>query len=321
VELPELTVVIGLIVLAVAGLVALRWRTPTRIDDIEPAVTSQAGLGAALRRVWGQGPDEGTWQGLEEMLLAADVGVGTTERVIEGVREARPESFDEAREALAGQLMAELADRDRRLHLRGSPAVVLVVGVNGTGKTTTIAKLARHLMDEGRSVVLAAADTFRAAAGEQLTVWGERVGAPVVTGQQGGDPAAVAHDAVTSARAKGADVVLIDSAGRLHSKKDLMAELAKIHRVAGGDRGVDEVLLVIDATSGQNVLSQVSVFMEAVPVSGLVLTKLDGTARGGIVISVERELDVPVKLVGVGEGVDDLVPFAPRSFVESLLEV
>ncbi|MBW3666857.1 MAG: signal recognition particle-docking protein FtsY, partial [Actinobacteria bacterium] len=252
-------------------------------------------------------------------LLGADVGVATTRRIIEKLQSERPADFEEARALLADELIAEMAGRDRQLHLDGAPASVLVVGVNGTGKTTTIAKLAKRLMDQGRTVVLAAADTFRAAAGEQLATWGERVGAQVVRGQQGGDPAAVAYDAVSSARSRGADVVVIDSAGRLHSRKDLMAELAKIHRVAGGEQGMDEVLLVIDATSGQNVLAQVSVFTAAVPVSGLVLTKLDGTARGGIVIAVEKDLDVPVKLVGVGEGLDDLVAFDPRTFVDSLL--
>lgn len=320
VDLALYIVIVVLLVLVVAGLVALRWRKPPRVVGVEPTAAPQTGLGAALRRVWGAGPDETTWDKLEETLLAADVGVETTGRILEAVRSARPTSFEEARRVLADHLMAEMAGRDRELRLDGSPARVLVVGVNGTGKTTTIAKLAKRLMDQGKTVVLAAADTFRAAAGEQLGTWGERIGAHVVTGQPGGDPAAVAHDGVSSARAKGADAVLIDSAGRLHARKDLMAELAKIHRVAGGEE-VDEVLLVIDATSGQNVMSQVRVFTEAVPVSGLVLTKLDGTARGGIVIAVEQDLDIPVKLVGVGEGIDDLVPFDPANFVESLLEV
>jgi fused signal recognition particle receptor len=273
-----------------------------------------------LRRVWGVGPDASTWERLEEALIAADVGVDTAERVIAGVRAAQPTNFEKAREGMAELLVAEMAGRDRTLHLDGSPATVLVVGVNGTGKTTTIAKLASSLMGEGRSVLLAAADTFRAAAGEQLQVWADRVGSPVVAGQRGGDPAAVAFDAVSSARAKGIDVVLIDSAGRLHDRKDLMAELAKIHRVVASESGVPETLLVIDATSGQNVVSQVRVFTEAVPVTGLVLTKMDGTARGGVVVTVERELDVPVKLIGVGERLDDLVSFEPRSFVTSLLE-
>lgn len=320
-DLPVVIVIVVLAVLVVAGLVALRYRKPPRIAGVPPTAAPQAGLGAALRRAWGAGPDEETWGRLEEILLAADVGVGTTQRVLDTLKRSQPSEFEEARRLLADQLLDEMAGQDRSLNLDGAPARILVVGVNGTGKTTTIAKLAKILMDQGKSVVLAAADTFRAAAGEQLETWGERLGAPVVTGQQGGDPAAVAYDAVSSARAKGADVVLIDSAGRLHSRKDLMAELAKIHRVAGGERGMDEVLLVIDATSGQNVVSQVRVFTEAVPVSGLVLTKLDGTARGGIVIAVERDLDVPVKLVGVGEDIDDLVPFDPRRFVDSLVEV
>jgi fused signal recognition particle receptor len=320
VDLPVVVIVVTLVVLLAVGLVVLRYRKPPRIEGIEPTAAPQVGLGAALRRVWGSGPDDTTWERLEETLIAADVGVETTERVIAGVRSAAPADFEQARDALTELLIAEMAGRDRELHLEGSPATVLVVGVNGTGKTTTIAKLAKRLIDQGSSVLLAAADTFRAAAGEQLRAWADRVGAPVVTGQQGGDPAAVAYDAVASARAKEIDVVLIDSAGRLHDRKDLIAELAKIHRVAGGEAGVAETLLVIDATSGQNVVSQVRVFADSVPVTGLVLTKLDGTARGGVVVSVEKDLDLPVKMIGVGEGLGDLIPFDPRSFVRSLLE-
>ncbi|MEX1135239.1 MAG: signal recognition particle-docking protein FtsY, partial [Acidimicrobiia bacterium] len=227
----------------------------------------------------------------------------------------------EVRTQLARQLRLELGDKERELHLVGDPSVILVVGVNGTGKTTTIAKLAARLEGEGKKVILAAADTFRAAAGAQLQTWGDRLAVDVVGGQEGGDPASVAFDAINSARAKGVDVVIVDTAGRLHAKKNLMAEMSKIHRVAAGERGtVDEVLLVLDATAGQNGIAQVREFSEAVPVSGIVLTKLDGTAKGGIVIAIERQLGVPVKLVGVGEGIDDLVRFDPDRFVEDLLE-
>jgi fused signal recognition particle receptor len=317
-------------ILFVLGFVLLvRRRAPeetvarSREPDVRPSKVGRSAvvLGAALRRAWGAGLDGNTWKELEEALLGADVGIEATTSVVAGVRDTNPESAAEARQALARQLRAELGDKDRGLHLVGSPAVILVVGVNGTGKTTTIAKLAARLKDDQKSVVLAAADTFRAGAAAQLQTWGDRLGVPVVSGQEGGDPASVAFDAIGSARAKEADVVIVDTAGRLHGKKNLMAELAKIHRVASGDRGeVDEVLLVLDATGGQNGVTQVREFTAAVPVSGIVLTKLDGTAKGGIVIAVERQLGVPVKLIGLGEGIDDLVPFDPDRFVADLLE-
>jgi fused signal recognition particle receptor len=256
---------------------------------------------------------------IEEALLGADVGVDATAGIISGLRAARPLTASEAIGALRSGLIAELSGKDRGLALEGNPAIILVVGVNGTGKTTTIAKLAKRLSDAGKNVVLGAADTFRAAAGEQLRAWGARVGVPVVTGQQGGDPASVAFDTLESARAKEADIVIVDTAGRLHGKKNLMAELTKIHRVSGGDR-VGEVLLVLDATLGQNGLAQAREFSVAVPITGIVLTKLDGTAKGGIVMAVERYLGVPVKFVGLGEGLDDLEPFDPVNFVDSLLE-
>ena len=282
---------------------------------------SAAALGISLRRAWGSGLDEHTWEDLEEALLGADVGLESTASVVAGVKAAAPETPEQARRALATQLRGELGDKNRELHLEGDPAVILVVGVNGTGKTTTIAKLAARLQRSGREVVLAAGDTFRAAAGAQLGTWGERLGVKVVSGQEGGDPASVAFDAIESARARGDDVVIVDTAGRLHAKKNLMAELGKIHRVASGDRGVvDEVLLVLDATGGQNGVIQVREFSSAVPISGIVLTKLDGTAKGGIVIAIERQLGVPIKFVGLGEGIDDLVPFDPDSFVSDLLE-
>jgi len=279
-------------------------------------------LGASLRQVLrSRGVGEQTWAEVEEALLAADVGVDASSAIVRAVRLARPENADQAQMQLARQLRLELGEKERELHLAGGPSVILVVGVNGTGKTTTIAKLASRLGGDGKKVVLAAADTFRAAAGAQLQTWGDRLGVDVVGGQEGGDPASVAFDAVNSARAKGADVVIVDTAGRLHAKKNLMAEMSKIHRVAAGERGtVDEVLLVLDATAGQNGITQVREFSEAVPVSGIVLTKLDGTAKGGIVIAIERQLGVPVKLVGVGEGIDDLIPFDPDRFVDELLE-
>jgi fused signal recognition particle receptor len=322
-----LVVLVAIVLAAVAITVAVRRRGAEPAEQVETTTRprrlgkSAAALGASLRRAWGGGVDEHTWVELEEALLAADVGLEATTSVVEGVKAARPETVDEAREVLAGRLRAELGQKDRDLHLEGSPSVVLVVGVNGTGKTTTIAKLASRLVGSGKSVVLAAGDTFRAAAGAQLEAWGERLGVAVVSGQDGGDPAAVAFDAIGSARAKGADVVIVDTAGRLHAKKNLMAELGKIHHVASGDRGeVDEVLLVLDATGGQNGVTQVREFSTAVPLSGVVLTKLDGTAKGGIVIAVERQLGVPVKFVGLGEGIDDLVPFDPDVYVSELLE-
>jgi fused signal recognition particle receptor len=315
---------VGVLVLVVIAAVYLmradRGATEEPGAAAPPRVTG-GGFGASLRRALGGGVGDETWSALEEALLAADVGVEATEAIVGGVRSAHPETAGDARRHLARLLRAELGDRDRELTLTGNPAVILVVGVNGTGKTTTIAKLAAMLDAGGKEVVLAAADTFRAAAGAQLQTWGDRLGVVVVQGQEGGDPASVAFDAIGSARAKGADVVIVDTAGRLHAKKNLMSELAKIHRVTSGDRGeVDEVLLVLDATAGQNGITQVEEFSDAVPVSGIVLTKLDGTARGGIVIAIERRLGVPVKFVGLGEGLEDLVPFDPDRFVAELLE-
>jgi fused signal recognition particle receptor len=317
---------VTLVIAVVVVLLVLRNRTvPIESPDEASAAAGgsvQGSLGASLRRVFRSGGvDEQTWADLEEAMLAADVGVDATAAVVKGVRSAHPETADQARQQVANQLRLELGDKPRELVLTGKPAVILVVGVNGTGKTTTIAKIAARLKDEGKKVILAAADTFRAAAGAQLQTWGDRLGVDVVGGQEGGDPASVAFDAISSARAKNADVVIIDTAGRLHAKKNLMAEMSKIYRVAAGDQGtIDEVLLVLDATAGQNGIAQVREFSEAVPVSGIVLTKLDGTARGGIVIAIERELGVPVKLVGVGEGLGDMVPFDPDSFVKDLME-
>ncbi|HVR77846.1 MAG TPA: signal recognition particle-docking protein FtsY [Acidimicrobiia bacterium] len=325
-----LAIVVVLGILVAIGLVLLvRRRSPERTSPGQPGPDrpspkisrATAALGAGLRRAWGSGLDEDTWKGLEEALLAADVGVEATTAVVAGVRASHPETASEARQALTRRLRAEFGEKDRALHLVGSPAVILVVGVNGTGKTTSIAKLAALLGRNHKSVLLAAGDTFRAGAAAQLETWGDRLGVPVVSGQEGGDPASVAFDAVESGRARGADVVIVDTAGRLHGKKNLMAELGKIHRVASGGRGaVDEVLLVLDATAGQNGVIQVREFTAAVPVSGIVLTKLDGTAKGGIVIAVERQLGVPIKFVGLGEGIDDLVPFDPDGFVADLLE-
>ncbi|MGH3649821.1 MAG: signal recognition particle-docking protein FtsY [Acidimicrobiia bacterium] len=316
-----LIVVVGLVVVAlvVGFLLWKRRASETAGQETAVARPPSSALGSAIRRALGSGLDETTWNATEEALLAADVGVEASSEIVAALRRSSPGTVEEARATMRSTLAKELHGQERGLALAGSPAVILVVGVNGTGKTTTIAKLAKGLTDSGRTVTLGAADTFRAAAGEQLEIWGERLGVQVVRGEEGGDAASVAYDALSSARAKGVDVVIIDTAGRLHAKKNLMAELEKIHRVTGGDR-VDEVLLVLDATAGQNGLAQVREFSEAVPLSGIVLTKLDGTARGGIVIAVERSLGVPVKFVGVGEGLDDLLAFDPDSFVDSLLE-
>jgi fused signal recognition particle receptor len=276
--------------------------------------------------------DEDAWEEVEDALLSADVGVAATAEVVDRLRTRTKVlgtgSEGELRALLADELVTALRpDMDRTLHTvphgDGRPAVLLVVGVNGTGKTTTCGKIARLLVADGRTVLLGAADTFRAAAADQLETWASRVGAKVVRGPEGGDPASVAFDAVKqgteTGEELGVDTVIIDTAGRLHTKVGLMDELGKVKRVVEKQGEVDETLLVLDATTGQNGVVQARVFTEAVDVTGIVLTKLDGTAKGGIVISVQRELGIPVKLIGLGEGPDDLAPFEPESFVDALL--
>lgn len=282
-------------------------------------------LGDRLADALGHAPDEDTWDDVEAALIQADVGVDVATQVTEDLkgkaRERRITSADEVRGLLAEELISLFdTERDRGLafHPEGT-TVWLIVGVNGTGKTTTIGKLARDLTERGRSVALAAADTFRAAADEQLSVWADRAGAQLVKHQPGADPGAVAFDAYKFARARDLDVLLIDTAGRLHTKTPLMDELGKVRRVVEKEGHVDEALLVIDATAGQNGLVQARQFAEAAGVTGIVLTKLDGTAKGGIALAIERTLDIPIKLIGVGEGADDLEPFDPKTFVDALL--
>lgn len=275
--------------------------------------------GSMLGILGGATVSELDWEDAEATLLQADLGLEATSGILDGLKQAT-RAHGDVREALKALLLDELdADSSRELDLAGAPAVIMVVGVNGTGKTTTCGKLAALLQAEGRSVVLGAADTFRAAATQQLQTWGARVGVPVVTGPEAGDPASVAFDTVTRAVHEHAAVAIIDTAGRLHTKTGLMDELGKVKRVACKVRPIAEVLLVLDATTGQNGLTQAKVFSEAVQVTGVVLTKLDGTAKGGIVFTVQKQLGVPVKYVGLGEGVDDLAPFDPEVFVESLL--
>jgi fused signal recognition particle receptor len=313
------------------------------IDEIEPTggrlerlrgrlSRSQSAFGQGLLGLLGAGDlDEDSWTEVEDTLLMADLGVATTTEVVSRLRTELSKrgvrSADEARAVLRSVLIEALRpemDRAVRALPHGEngekrPAVVLVAGVNGTGKTTTTGKLARVLVADGRTVLLGAADTFRAAAAEQLATWGGRVGAEVVRGKEGADPAAVAFDAVKRGIEAHVDAVLVDTAGRLHTKTGLMDELGKVKRVVEKQAIIDEVLLVLDATTGQNGLTQARVFREVVDVTGIVLTKLDGTAKGGIVFQVQRELGVPVKLVGLGEGADDLAPFEPEAFVDALL--
>jgi len=307
---------------------ATRWRR------LRARLARSGAIGNAILAVLSRGRlTESDWEEIEETLLLADVGMGPTTELMDTLRrEARVlDTSDPAavREVLRRELVA-LVDpaMDRTLNVgpvvgddgRPHPATILVVGVNGTGKTTTVGKLARVLVAEGLSVVLGAADTFRAAAADQLSTWGARVGVDVVRAdREGADPASVAFDAIRVGRERGADVVLVDTAGRLQNKADLMDELGKIKRVMGRGAPVREVLLVLDATTGQNGLRQAQVFSEVVDVTGIVLTKLDGTAKGGIVIAVQRELGVPVKFVGLGEGPDDLAPFDAEGFVDALL--
>lgn len=271
--------------------------------------------------------DEDTWEEIEETLLVADVGVVPTQELVDRLRDRvkvlGTRTPADLRALLKEELLTLLGtDFDRAVKTESgedTPGVIMVVGVNGTGKTTTTGKLARVLVADGRSVVLGAADTFRAAAADQLQTWGERVGARTVRGPEGGDPASIAYDAVKEGIAEGADVVLIDTAGRLHTKTGLMDELGKVKRVVEKHGPLDEILLVLDATTGQNGLTQARVFAEVVDITGIVLTKLDGTAKGGIVVAVQRELGVPVKLIGLGEGPDDLAPFEPEAFVDALI--
>jgi fused signal recognition particle receptor len=290
---------------------------------------SQSPLGRGLLALLSRDViDEDTWEEVEDTLLTADVGVAPTQDLVARLRtrvKVEGTSSASVHDILRQELvtlvdpsLGRTLDVDRR---DGRPAVVLMVGVNGTGKTTTVGKLARVLVAQDKQVVLGAADTFRAAAADQLTTWGKRVGVPTVRGPEGGDPASVAFEAVKTGIEQEADVVIVDTAGRLQNKAGLMDELGKVKRVVEKQTPVTEVLLVLDATTGQNGLQQARVFSEVVDVTGVVLTKLDGSAKGGIVIAVQRELGVPVKLVGLGEGPDDLAPFDPDAFVDALLGV
>jgi fused signal recognition particle receptor len=270
--------------------------------------------------------DDETWERLEEALIMADVGARTTADVVGRLEQEADSGSLEGGEALSArltELLADIARSDRdRIDLRHEPTVILAVGVNGTGKTTTIGKLAWHLQRElGRTVVLGAADTFRAAAVEQLAGWAERAGCEIVRGPEGADPGSVAFEAVRQARERGADVVIVDTAGRLHTQDELMAELAKVRRVIAKqlDGAPHETLLTIDATTGQNGLRQAKLFAEAVPIDGIVLTKLDGTAKGGIALAIASELGIPVKLIGIGEALEDLRPFEAGDFARALL--
>ena len=290
---------------------------------------SQTAFGTALLGLLSSGKlDDQTWDEIEEVLITADMGTGPAAYLVERLRTevkvAGTSNLAEVKALLRADLLEQVGqDFDRTLHTAphgGRPAVLLVVGVNGTGKTTTCGKLARVLIGDGRSVLLGAADTFRAAAADQLETWASRVGATVVRADRdGADPASVAYEAVSAGTTRGVDTVIVDTAGRLHTKAGLMDELGKIKRVISKHGTVDEVLLVLDATTGQNGLRQARVFAEVVDITGIVLTKLDGTAKGGIVIGVQRELGVPVKLVGLGEGPDDLAPFEPEAFVDAML--
>lgn len=319
------------ILCVVAGVVVIRRRRALllayREDDADldehvgviAATGTGTGLGERVRALFGRGVSPDTWSELEDLLIRADVGPRGAADLMARVRE-RFEAGSDPVALLRSEVIAVLG-ADGELELaRDKLAVILVVGVNGSGKTTTIGKLASRLAAEGHVVSLAASDTFRAAAGEQLDVWARRAGAHVVSQQRGADPGAVAFDAVKSATARGSDVLIVDTAGRLHTKTPLMDELAKVKRViqkAGAE--VDDTLLVLDATTGQNGIAQARAFTEAVDVTGVVLTKMDGSARGGVVLAVREELGVPVRFVGVGEGKDDLRPFRADAFADGLL--
>jgi fused signal recognition particle receptor len=332
---PFFIVVIAVAVVVAVGLAvfALR-RRATEVTPRPPAVEpsrdaglrtrlsrSRSALASSLGRLSGSEiVTEADWTDIEDALILADVGASTSSQIVDAIRRRHPKTGAEARTFLEQELVAVLDHDDRDLRLTSQPSVVVVVGVNGTGKTTSIAKIAQRTRASGKQVVLGAADTFRAAADEQLRAWGERVGVPVVSGSPGSDPASVAFEALRTGRETGADVVVIDTAGRLHSQANLMDELRKVMRVLDREAGgVDEVLLVLDGAVGQNGATQARAFTEAVGVTGIVITKLDGTAKGGCAIAIERELGVPIKFIGVGEGTDDLIPFVPEDFVRALV--
>ncbi len=302
-------------------------KTPSRLSKLRGRMGG--GLGTKLLAVMGRGKlEQEDWDALEEILLAADVGVGATEELLEALRErVKKDPNADPRESLRAELIAVVdMDAERGLALGapgdGAAAPLVMVGVNGVGKTTTVGKLASALIADGYSVILAAADTFRAAAADQLETWGARTGVQVVrAGRDGADPGSVAFEASERATAVGADVLLVDTAGRLQNKQGLMDQLGKLIRVLSKKRAPAEVLLVLDATTGQNGLAQARVFAEVAGITGIVLTKLDGTAKGGIVIAVQRELGVPVKFVGLGEDVEDLAPFEAAAFVDGLLDL
>jgi fused signal recognition particle receptor len=303
---------------------------PPSVERVHPPLRerltrSRRALGSRIAEAFGRGVDDETWEDLEAALIQADIGVDIATRVVGEVRDearqAKVTSPEDVKALLADQLVAAFDDSARRglgFH-RDGVTVWLVVGVNGTGKTTTIGKLAAHLRANGKTAGLAAADTFRAAADEQLGIWADRAQAQLVKHQPGADPGAVAYDAYQHARARGLDALIVDTAGRLHTKTPLMDELSKIRRVLEREDEVNETLLVIDATAGQNGLVQAKEFARAAGVTGVVLTKLDGTAKGGIAVAIESDLGIPIKLIGVGEGIDDLEPFEPRTYVEALL--
>jgi fused signal recognition particle receptor len=310
------------------GAVTYPARTTTReraprsgVPSVEalPLPVAPTGLGERIRSLFrgGQATEE-TWGGLEEALIRADVGPKAAADLVRRVRGSFRPLMDPA-DVLADEIAGTFAGDGTWSAPSGSPAIVMVVGVNGTGKTTSIGKLAHLLTREGRTVTLAASDTFRAAAGEQLETWAGRTGAHLVGQERGADPGAVAFDAVQAARARGSDVLIVDTAGRLHTRQPLMDELTKVKRVLEKAGGVDEVLLVLDATTGQNGIAQARAFTEAVGVTGVLLAKMDGTARGGIVLAIREELGVPVRLVGVGEKVGDLIPFDPVAFARRLV--
>jgi len=290
----------------------------------ENVIKTKSNFGSSLLNIFAKSNlDEKAWQEIEDTLILADVGVKTTKEIITELKQnpvlKSAHSAQEGKNVLKDQLIKSLESTNRDLNLNAKPSVIMMVGINGTGKTTTVGKLTNLLTKNGKKCVLGAADTFRAAASQQLQTWGQKSNVEVVVGEENSEPSTVAFNAVQKGLSVSADVVLIDTAGRLHTKNALMDELGKIKRVIEKHATVTEILLVIDATTGQNGLIQARVFTEAVDVTGIILTKLDGSAKGGIVIAVQKELNVPVKFVGIGESIDDLVAFDSKDFVEGLL--